>query len=221
MPPKVPTKCTTCRGKFKTQNNTILDKILDCMLVECENYGCTKKVLLKEKKEHAINCGFRQNIYCFCLNCQRKNLQQPLSDIKSHLKSVYSEKGFQIKDRYLPDFQEQFQVGTNEISMIYFGDKLLYIYMGKLQVFGTKQFKKCILIANARPEKAQKLKCRMNLLHDNKEIFSYNGNVFSIDETKDIRFWNSGGLIVPEEIFNKKLTFENSMVEIKVIQDLA
>ena len=93
--------------------------------------------------------------------------------------------------------------------------------MGKLQVFGTKQFKKCILIANARPEQAQKLKCRMNLLHDNKEIFSYNGNVFSIDETKDIRFWNSGGLIVPEEIFNKKLTFENSMVEIKVIQDLA
>ena len=65
------------------------------------------------------------------------------------------------------------------------------------------QFSKACLISTAHPDIARKMKYSFDILNDNGEaIFSYNGRIFSIDDTKEIRLWNSsGGLIFPNYIF--------------------
>ena len=65
------------------------------------------------------------------------------------------------------------------------------------------QFSKACLISTAHPDIASKMKYSLDILNDNGEaIFSYNGRIFSIDDTKEIRLWNSsGGLIFPNYIF--------------------
>ena len=61
-------------------------------------------------------------------------------------------------------------------------------------------FKAC-LISTASQEKVKKLKCSIRLVcGDDKEIFSYEGNVFSVDDTENIFSWKSGGLIYPKEL---------------------
>ena len=64
-------------------------------------------------------------------------------------------------------------------------------------------FKACI-ISTASQEKVKKLKCTIRLVcdddEDKTEIFSYEGNVFSVDDTENIFSWKSGGLIYPKEI---------------------
>ena len=63
-------------------------------------------------------------------------------------------------------------------------------------------FKAC-LISTASQEKVKKLKCTIRLVcdgDDKAEIFSYEGNVFSVDDTENIFSWKSGGLIYPKEI---------------------
>ena len=51
-----------------------------------------------------------------------------------------------------------------------------------------------------------------------KEIISYNGNVFSIDETKNLHKWDSGGLIYPADIIGR-VTFIPNGIKILVSVD--
>ena len=206
--------CPTCRGKFGTQRNILLETIFDSVLVDCKNNGCNEKIFLKEKSTHEINCNFRQ-ISCFCLKCESTSQQQNLSFIGTHLMNVYDK--YQFKEHHLNDPKDEFQVDPDEDAMIYYEKKLLYIFVAVLMVSDLKHVYKNCLIAIATPDEAKKLKCHINLIYNKKEIITFNGNVFSIDETKGIRLLDSGGLIIPEEIFDKKI-LQNSTVNIKVTE---
>ena len=77
---------------------------------------------------------------------------------------------------------------------------------------------KACLISTSPPNEAMILKCFMKLMCNGKEIISYNGNVFSIDETKNLHKWDSGGLIYPADIIGR-VTFIPNGIKILVSVD--
>ena len=71
---------------------------------------------------------------------------------------------------------------------------------GSCKIDEMSNSNKACLISTSPPNEAMILKCFMKLMCNGKEIISYNGNVFSIDETKNVHSWNSGGLIYPSNL---------------------
>ena len=76
----------------------------------------------------------------------------------------------------------------------------IIIFSGSCKIDEMSNSNKACLISTSPPNEAIILKCFMKLMCNGKEIISYNGNVFSIDETKNVHSWNSGGLIYPSNL---------------------
>ena len=96
-------------------------------------------------------------------------------------------------------------VGKTSISRKFSKQKYMYvhfiiIFSGSCKIDEMSNSNKACLISTSPPNEAIILKCFMKLMCNGKEIISYNGNVFSIDETKNVHSWNSGGLIYPSNL---------------------
>ena len=77
---------------------------------------------------------------------------------------------------------------------------LTNLLSGSCKIDEMSNSNKACLISTSPPNEAIILECFMKLMCNGKEIISYNGNVFSIDETKNVHSWNSGGLIYPSNL---------------------
>ena len=109
--------------------------------------------------------------------------------------------GKSIKIKTLEDSQK-FEMEF-DFTLLYHNNILYYILVDMFNIDEfPNSFKSCI-IANTSQEKAKKLKCNMKLILNGKELVSYNGNIFSIDDTSHIHSWKSGGLIYPKEIIGQ------------------
>ena len=132
-----------------------------------------------------------------------------------------------FKEEKLTDPNE-FEI-KSDLSALYYKGRLLYMFVGNLEIDNmTSCFKSCLISAYP-PEKAkvfyffkstkikiilifiiilQKLQCALKLIHDEKELFSYTGLMFSIEDTQNIYSWKSGGLIYPKEIGSYPFKFD-------------
>ena len=93
-------------------------------------------------------------------------------------------------------FHEIFQNNKKIVHNISYN----FFSSGSCKIDEMSNSNKACLISTSPPNEAMILKCFMKLMCNGKEIISYNGNVFSIDETKNVHSWNSGGLIYPSNL---------------------
>lgn len=69
--------CGVCRGIFKNKKNTLLDDMLESMLMKCSNEGCEKSFPVSNVLDHEKQCFFRK-IPCFL--CDEEMIHQKLND---------------------------------------------------------------------------------------------------------------------------------------------
>jgi len=207
--------CHICQGALSARSE-----------VQCKIEGCSDMILEYEPliRLHLSQCTFR-SVQCFHLKCQApqtgffeflnffKNKEEnndndkqvSLSDFEKH----YAIHRPMLEKVVLDDYEIYQFSSLKESKCLYYKDRLLYIFEGMFAVKDDSgkiiwpQFSKACLISTAHPDIARKMKYSFDILNDNGEaIFSYNGRIFSIDDTKEIRLWNSsGGLIFPNYIF--------------------
>ena len=168
--------------------------------------------MISLEEPHEKNCKFRP-VPCFHFNCQQDNITCVLSEIQDHFKTKHQG----------VDFQEQVLDGNDVTNVkVGFGQKVLtydgivmYVFGGCLKIDEMPNSCKACLISTEPPEKIGELKCTIKMMCFGNEIISYNGNLFSIDNTQKIHAWDSGGLIYPADVIGRA-AFVPDGLEIKV-----
>jgi len=208
--------CHICQGELSARSE-----------VQCKIEGCSVMILEYEPliRLHENQCPLR-SVQCFHLKCQAPPVKTGFFQFFNFSKT--KEEDNNNKQASLCDFEKHYAIhrpmmekvdleeygiyefsSLKESKCLYYKDRLLYIFEGMFAIKDEAgkimwpQFSKACLISTAHPDIASKMKYSLDILNDNGEaIFSYNGRIFSIDDTKEIRLWNSsGGLIFPNYIF--------------------
>ena len=214
--------CQLCNQGFSIARNQLLEQILDSVRneprivlgVNCtfKPAGCEELVTKSNLKEHELHCQFRK-VDCFNYNCQADKTQTSLSSLEQHYRSFHTNSTIKRVDVANPD---ELELSLNSIQFVYHNQKLLHIFVPHFRI---TEFPQCSvktgLVSVEDPYEARKTKYNLKIICKGAEVVTHVGMVFSIDDTKDIHDWNSGGLILPNAIFNK-LTGSDSKVKISI-----
>ena len=201
--------CQLCQKEFSVDRNQLLEQILDSARnesrierrVTCafKPAGCEEFVITSNRKEHELHCHFR-NVDCFNYICQPDKTQISLASFEQHYKNfhAYTTKRVNVTN---PD---EFELSLKCVQFVYHNQKLLHVFVPHFRIIEFPQCSvKTGLVSIEDPYEARKTKYDLKIICKGAEVITHNGKAFSIDDTKDIHDWNSGGLILPIAVFNK------------------